>query len=1025
MSSPTFQWVTHYPYDIVSNANSSTGSIATMADGTSYITFKTSGTVSGGTNSGQNDIVVSKISSSGTFIWTKQHSAVNTIVDDYDPMIAVDGSGNAYVVYKTSGTVSGGTNISLGASLVVFKLNSSGVTQWVTQDTIVNTEFDNTYPVIAADNSGNVYVSYATDASVSSGTNSGSYDIVLLKLDTNGVNQWIIQQPAMNTGYDDITPSLAVDSNGNSYITYSTDGTVSGGTNFEVTTDIVIAKVNTSGSIVWIKQLESMNTNGSDTNPYIAVDTSGNVYATYRTPGTVSGGTSNENMNMVVFKMDTDGNLLWIQQTADMNGLDGDAIPSSLAVDASGNVLVGYTVSGSVSGGTHITAYAGDVVLAKLDTNGNLIWIKQDDTINTSFNGAYEGRLAVSADSNGNLYGTYTTTGTVSGGVNDGYFNVVVFKVSDSGSTTWIKEQANITSLFGGNNMVVAADNQGNSYVVYTTVATVSGGIHSGSNDVVVSKLDTNGSVVWTKQYTDVNTAGPEFEPSIVADTNGNVYVAYHTYGSISGGVNTGESDIVVFKMNTNGQLQWVKQDLPINTIYSESTAAIAADSAGNIYITYHTYGAISGGIEGNNSDVIVAKMDTNGQVQWIVQDPVLNTDGYDMNPKIAVDSSGNVYVLHYSSGTVSGGTNITNFEAVVVTKLNTNGIIQWVKQDPAMTVAYDPDMEQGIYDHSIAVDTNGNVYVAYNTNGTASGSVNVGQNDIVLFKLSPSGTLLWIKQDLVLNTDVTEWHPSLSTDIYNNLYISYHSEGTVSGGTASGNSNVVVAKLNSNGDIQWITEDPTINIGAYNFNPSIVVDTNGTIFVAYGNYTNVNSISVVKYAQNGFNPSSLYCLAKGTQILTPQGYVLIESLKKGDSIVTGDKRIVQIESIHTTFFSKTTKQTAPYTIEKDAFGKNCPPNMLQVSGKHAIQIGEGLWEMPEEAAKSNPLVKQAPLGESVRYYHVALPDYAKDTLVANGQIVDSLNTGKYRESYVWNNLKNGYMRILTLSNGTAKKLHA
>jgi hypothetical protein len=153
-------------------------------------------------------------------------------------------------------------------------------------------------------------------------------------------------------------------------------------------------------------------------------------------------------------------------------------------------------------------------------------------------------------------------------------------------------------------------------------------------------------------------------------------------------------------------------------------------------------------------------------------------------------------------------------------------------------------------------------------------------------------------------------------------------------------------------------------------------------------------------------------CLVKGTQILTPSGYKCIESLKKGD-IVTTESKPVPIINIHSLHYEKTTKLSAPYTIYKNALGTMCPPNDIKVSGRHAIQLRPGVWEIPQEGANVNKNIIQDTLGGSVTYYHIELPDYAKDNLIANGQIVESLNSGKYKESYVWDAKENGYKRTL------------
>ena len=162
-------------------------------------------------------------------------------------------------------------------------------------------------------------------------------------------------------------------------------------------------------------------------------------------------------------------------------------------------------------------------------------------------------------------------------------------------------------------------------------------------------------------------------------------------------------------------------------------------------------------------------------------------------------------------------------------------------------------------------------------------------------------------------------------------------------------------------------------------------------------------------------------CLVKGTQILTPTGYTRIETLRNGD-LVTTESKAVRIQNIYALHYEKTNKSTAPYTIYRNAFSTNCPPNDIQVSGRHVIQLRPGLWEIPEEAAKENSKVVQSKPGDSVTYYHIELPDYAKDNLIANGCVVESLNTGEtYKETYAWDEKEKGYKRILVKKSSSLK----
>jgi hypothetical protein len=96
----------------------------------------------------------------------------------------------------------------------------------------------------------------------------------------------------------------------------------------------------------------------------------------------------------------------------------------------------------------------------------------------------------------------------------------------------------------------IISDSFGDIYVAYTTTGNVSGGSFTGGiYDIIVFKLDTNGNTLWTRQNNTFNTSLSDVSPSITSDLLGNVYVAYHADGIVSGHSNMGSTDIVVFKI--------------------------------------------------------------------------------------------------------------------------------------------------------------------------------------------------------------------------------------------------------------------------------------------------------------------------------------------------------------------------------------------------------------------------------------------------------------------------------------------
>jgi hypothetical protein len=137
---PTYVWHTFYG----SGARDGAGAIAADGSGNIYIVGTSYATWQGdgGANplhaygGGPNDIVVTKLNSSGAYQW---HTFYGAGGDDRGHAIAVDGSGNVYVTGLSSSTWQGdgGANPLHAFSggeydIVVLKLNSDGDYQWHT-----------------------------------------------------------------------------------------------------------------------------------------------------------------------------------------------------------------------------------------------------------------------------------------------------------------------------------------------------------------------------------------------------------------------------------------------------------------------------------------------------------------------------------------------------------------------------------------------------------------------------------------------------------------------------------------------------------------------------------------------------------------------------------------------------------------------------------------------------------------------------------------------------------------------------
>jgi len=325
--------------------------------------------------------------------------------------VAVDSSGNVYVLGASETTPGAGTHFQLA------KYDTNGNIQW--QRRFGNVATRETGYAVAVNSAGDVYVC---------GTSSINPDPNLVfqtaKYDTSGALQWQRGLSYVTTG-PNIARSVAVDSFGDVYVCgYS----VSAERAFQ------IVKYNPSGSIQWQRRLGG--TTNDEQGEGVAVDSSGNVYVCGHSE---SSGTE----NIQIAKYDTNGVIQWQRSL----GSATSNLGYSVAVDSSGNVYV-CGVSGSV----------GDSFfeIAKYDTNGTIQWKR---SLGDPPQGGYG--LSIAVDSANNVY--VCGFSRVSGE------DFQIAKYNTAGTIQW---QRSLSSTRAGIAYSIAVDSSNNFYVCgYTTVA--------------------------------------------------------------------------------------------------------------------------------------------------------------------------------------------------------------------------------------------------------------------------------------------------------------------------------------------------------------------------------------------------------------------------------------------------------------------------------------------------------------------------------------------------------------------------
>jgi len=214
----------------------------------------------------------------------------------------------------------------------------------------------------------------------------------------------------------------------------------------------------------------------------------------------------------------------------------------------------------------------------------------------------------------------------------------------------------------------IAVDGDGNTYVIGSTHSsdfpTTTGAFDTsyggGSSDIFVTKVDASGTAPLV-YATFMGGNGEDYSEGIAIDGDGNVYVTGYTYSSdfptTTGAVDTVSTWCCAFvtKVNASGTAPLIYSTF-LDGSSDDYGEGIAVDGSGNAYVTGYTYSSdfptTTGAFNISQSsygDVFVTKVNASGTAP-LIYSTFLGGNGTDKGHSIAVDSSGNAYVIGYTT---------------------------------------------------------------------------------------------------------------------------------------------------------------------------------------------------------------------------------------------------------------------------------------------------------------------------------------------------------------------------------------
>lgn len=568
---------------------------------------------------------------------------------------------------------------------------------------------------------------------------------------------------------------VAVDAEGSAYVVGSRPGLVTtpltdcirlsggpGGGGF-------LRKYNADGQELWTQWLPRVLA--------VAVDSTG-VYVTGPTGGNFPGFENAGCLDVYVRKYDLDGNVAWTRQ---FGGLHDEAT-FGVDVDATGVYVAGGTYGrlGTIPGAEGIGDE--DAFVTKLDLDGHLVWTHQFGT------SSKERAEDVAVDSSG----VYTTG------------SGLVRKLNPGGTEVW-------THSFPASGRGIAADATG-AFVAGDTLGAFPGQSSAGGLDAFIQKYDTNGNVLWTRQF---GTSDDDTALGVAVDGT-RVFATGSTAGAFPNQQNTGHVDAFIRHYGVDGE-----EGSTVQFGTSESDGGLDVDvGAFGVFAAGYTFGIFSDQMSGG---AFLRRSSAEGNEIWRLQ---FGSDAWTRVLDVATALSG-VFVVGWAGGALPGQT----IEGAFVRKYDVDGNEVWTRQfgGDASGIAADPS---GVYvtggnafvrkydldgnevwtrqfghqmftaASAIATDPSG-VYVAGSSSVPLSGQPAVGNIDAFVRKYDIDGNEIWTRE---FGSEEEDAAFAIAAGTYG-VYVAGWTWGTLPGQTdptGQGTGSPFVRKYDANGNEIW-----------------------------------------------------------------------------------------------------------------------------------------------------------------------------------------------------------------------------
>jgi hypothetical protein len=442
---------------------------------------------------------------------------------------------------------------------------------------------------------------------------------------------------------------------------------------------------------------------------------------------------SNGRNDIFISKFDVSGNLIWAK-TIGSNFNQGFAYENANGVfDPVNNcIYIGGYIVGSVSfpGGITVNAdpNSQDVFVARMDLNGNFVWVKTTGAYGNSGLGNDNSQVFVEPD------GDVLLTGRIEDTCFFGSFSVpsggFIARYDKDGNCKWAANKFNggmgVHIDFIDSDIVIGASyNNSSSYLDTAILAS------NGSYDGLITRMDSVGNIKWVKKF---GFSGIDAVEGIGVNSANEIFVAgaFTDSVKIDGfSLYNSTQEILIMKIDENGNVMWAKK-ANNNGTYGAGID-ITPDSNTGCYVTGLFAGNFSmngyNATSSNLYDMFLTRLDSNGNCMGLVSFGVAEAT------HLYVDATGAIYCTGTFKNTITiGSTTLSSYDGqdIYVAKLDAiTGINNNTKlsQNNSLTIYANPN--KGTFNIKVpdeVKDFDGAVLLVYDKQGKEVGKFNLDE---------------------------------------------------------------------------------------------------------------------------------------------------------------------------------------------------------------------------------------------------------------------------------------------------------